>query len=63
MNDAKTRLQKIDKVCKEPYAATRWLSWQNESRIWQRSIRTVVLWPGSKGRVLSDLRRSAKEKV
>ncbi len=52
MNDTKTRPQKIDKVRKEPYAARRWLSWQNESRIWERSIETVVLWPGSKGRVL-----------
>ncbi len=34
MNDTKTRLQKIDRVRKQLYAATRRLSWQNESRVW-----------------------------
>ena len=44
MNDTKTRLQKIDKVRKELYPATRRLSWHNESRMWERSIE--IMMPG-----------------
>ena len=38
MSGTKTRLQKIDEVRKDLYAATRRLRCQNESRIWERPI-------------------------
>jgi hypothetical protein len=44
MNDTKARLEKIDKVRKELYAAARRLSWQNENCIWERSSRGGQLW-------------------